>query len=205
VFIVGNGTGDGARNNALTVLKNGRTSIGDIIPQSQLHLAGSPSDWTKHIRLDNDAAGTEYGVILYDGEIKFRNFKAGAGFAFRNSANTTVGSLTSSGALTVTSLTETSDARLKKNITALENPMDALSQLHGYQYQWKEEWRGSQAQTGLLAQEVEQVIPALVREDTQGIKSVNYTGLIPYLVEAVKVLDSQNKELRERLAQLEKR
>lgn len=99
-------------------------------------------------------------------------------------------------------LTQNSDERLKKNITPINKPMETLNQLNGYHYQWKDEWREANTQTGLLAQEVEKVMPELVKEDEKGIKSVNYNGLIPYLLEAVKTLNEENKTMRKEIERL---
>ena len=93
-------------------------------------------------------------------------------------------------------LTQNSDERLKKNITAIENPLDRLQQLSGYHYQWKDDWRDTATQTGLLAQEVEKVMPELVKEDEKGVKSVNYNGLVPYLLEAIKELKAEVEALK---------
>ncbi|MES2776950.1 MAG: tail fiber domain-containing protein [Bacteroidota bacterium] len=101
-------------------------------------------------------------------------------------------------------LTQNSDERLKKNITAIDQPMEALDQLNGYHYNWKDNRRDSAIQTGLLAQEVEKVMPELVKEDEKGIKSVNYNGLIPYLLEAVKELSQENKAMRKEMEKLKK-
>lgn len=92
-------------------------------------------------------------------------------------------------------LSENSDARLKKDITLIRNPAGLLQQLSGYHYYWKDANRDSRLQTGLIAQEVEKVFPELVSQDEKGIKSVNYNGLIPYLLEAVKSLQQQVDEL----------
>lgn len=95
-------------------------------------------------------------------------------------------------------LTQNSDERLKKNITAIENPFDQLQQLSGYHYQWKDDWRDADTQTGLLAQEVEKVMPELVKEDEKGVKSVNYNGLVPYLLEAIKELKAEVDALKKK-------
>ena len=51
---------------------------------------------------------------------------------------------------------------------------------------------GDGRQIGFLAQEVESVLPELVTTDTNGYKSVNYIGVVPILVEAVKTLKKDN-------------
>ena len=50
-------------------------------------------------------------------------------------------------------------------------------------------------QTGLIAQDVEALFPELVKTDEKGFKSLNYTGLIPHLIESVKELRKQNAKL----------
>ena len=86
------------------------------------------------------------------------------------------------------SVSQNSDARLKKDITRLKDPSEKLMTLSGYQYHWKDARLDSNWQTGLLAQEVEKVMPELVTTSNDGTKSVNYTGLIPYLLEEIKLM-----------------
>lgn len=100
------------------------------------------------------------------------------------------------GSIRCTNLTQTSDARLKTNITALNSSLENIMQLNGYNYQWKDTMMDQSLQTGLLAQEVQAVFPELVQKDDKGMLSVNYLGLIPVLVEAVKELKKENDRLR---------
>jgi hypothetical protein len=100
------------------------------------------------------------------------------------------------GSIRCTNLTQTSDARLKTNITALNSSLENIMRLNGYHYQWKDTAMGQSLQTGLLAQEVKAVFPELVQQDEKGILSVNYLGLIPVLVEAVKELKKENDNLK---------
>jgi len=109
------------------------------------------------------------------------------------------------GTVTANGVTLTSDERLKKDIKPLNDVMPQLEHLSGYQYLWKDESRDATLQTGLLAQEVEKVLPQLVKTDEHGMKSMNYIGLIPYLLEAVKVLKQQNETLLKRVESLEEK
>ncbi len=88
-------------------------------------------------------------------------------------------------------LTENSDIRLKRNITPLENSLNLLSQLNGYHYYWKSTTNDQSIQTGLVAQEVQKLFPELVKENEKGELSVNYSGLIPVLIESMKELKKQ--------------
>lgn len=97
-------------------------------------------------------------------------------------------------------LTQNSDQRLKKDIKPISGALKTIEQLNGFYYNWKEEaHRSKERQIGFIAQEVEKVLPELVREDDEGYKSLNYSGIVPVLVEAVKELKKDNDKLRELL------
>jgi hypothetical protein len=83
-------------------------------------------------------------------------------------------------------LTQLSDIRFKKDITPLQNSLLKITQLNGYTYHWKEDNADPALQTGVAAQEVQQLFPELVKENKEGVLSVNYSGLIPILIESVK-------------------
>jgi len=94
-----------------------------------------------------------------------------------------------------------SDIRWKKNISPLEGSLDKVNQLQGVSYDWNleeypdEGFSGSR-QVGLIAQEVETVIPELVHTDDNGYKSVSYEKLTAVLVEALKELKTENEALK---------
>ena len=102
-------------------------------------------------------------------------------------------------------LTQLSDVQLKMNITALEQSLDKLLKLQGVNYHWNEVKPHDieSLQTGFIAQEVEKILPELVNQGSGGYKSVNYIGLIPHLIEALKESDQKVKKLEERLLKLE--
>jgi hypothetical protein len=93
-------------------------------------------------------------------------------------------------------LTQLSDLRFKKDITHLENSLQKIVQLNGYNYYWKDETADNSLQTGVLAQEVQKLFPQLVKEDINGTLSVNYSGLIPVLIESIKEQQQQINELK---------
>jgi len=89
-------------------------------------------------------------------------------------------------------LTQNSDRRLKINITPLENTLEKIEQINGVNYLWKDiKNRGDELQLGVIAQEVQAQYPELVTKDTQGTLSVNYNGLVPVLLEAIKELKTK--------------
>jgi hypothetical protein len=84
----------------------------------------------------------------------------------------------------------TSDARLKMDIAPLEHALDRVLALRGVSFRWRDLPWGP-ANIGLIAQEVEQVFPELVREDADGYRSVAYANLVAVLVESTKAQQVQ--------------
>jgi hypothetical protein len=105
--------------------------------------------------------------------------------------NTAIGTVTDNGYKLYVSgtiyatgnITANSDLTLKKNLTIIDNPTDKLMQLNGYAYQWKS---NDEHQYGVIAQEVEKILPYAVSTGNDGIKGVSYNQIIPVLIEAVK-------------------
>ncbi len=108
------------------------------------------------------------------------------------------------GTLRCTALTETSDVRLKTRISTLRNSLAKISQLRGVSFAWKNNTE-DETEIGLIAQEIEKVVPELVNSDDEGYKSVEYSKLTALLIEAVKELKAENDGLKERIQALEAR
>ncbi len=121
--------------------------------------------------------------------------------SYATGSDTTMLTIDNTGNATLTgNLTLNSDARLKQNIQDIANALAMLSELAGKTYEWKENMgRDTNVHYGLLAQDVEQVIPELVVE-RDGIKSVDYVGVVPVLINAVNELSEQTELQRETLA-----
>ena len=118
---------------------------------------------------------------------------------------TTVGFLTASnifvsGVTTSTDFDSLSDFNLKTNIQQIDDSLAKVIQIRGVTFDWKETNRSS---AGVIAQEVEKVLPELVNGEE--IKTVNYNGVIGALVEAVKELKAENDILKERLDEVYKK
>ena len=94
-----------------------------------------------------------------------------------------------------------SDVALKENITNIPDPLEAIKKLNGVLFDWKKEYidqRGGEdgyfvrkKDVGVIAQEVEKVLPEAVAERPDGIKAVKYDRLTCLLIEAVKKLSAQ--------------
>ena len=98
---------------------------------------------------------------------------------------------TSSGVEVTGDVNSTSDINLKKDIEVVTSATEMLNQLRGVKFTWKE---NDEKSVGVIAQEVEAILPELVRGE-EGNKSVNYSGLIGVLIEAVKELSARVEEL----------
>ncbi|WP_353718121.1 tail fiber domain-containing protein [Dyadobacter sp. 676] len=90
---------------------------------------------------------------------------------------------------------QVSDQRLKKNTVAVTESISKLKGLTGYYYYWIDAKQDQRKQTGLIAQETEKYFPELVVTAKDGYKAVNYIGLIPHLIEAIKELDKKTEEI----------
>ena len=95
-----------------------------------------------------------------------------------------------------------SDARLKANIISLGSTLAKLLQIDGKSYTMKKDENKKQ-KIGVLAQDIEKVFPELVSE-SNGVKSVNYQGLVPVLINALKEQDNKMNEQEARIERLEK-
>lgn len=91
------------------------------------------------------------------------------------------------GSVSADEFTETSDETFKTDIETITHALSLVQKLRGVSFKWISNNENS---IGLIAQEVEQVIPEVVKTDKNGNKSVSYTSLIGVLVEAIKDISS---------------
>jgi len=104
-------------------------------------------------------------------------------------------------------INETSDQRYKKNIFTIENALQKVVSLRGVNYDWrKDEFKEKNfvatSQIGLVAQEVEKIIPQVVTTDVNGYKSLEYSKLVALLIEAVKEQQEKILSLEETVGHL---
>ena len=93
---------------------------------------------------------------------------------------------------------DTSDKRLKNNITPIENCLDKVSKLGAYEFEWDEtkQRRFKGFDTGVIAQEVEEVYPHMVETREDGYKALQYEKLVPLLLGAIKEQQEQIESLK---------
>ena len=98
---------------------------------------------------------------------------------------------------------QSSDKRLKDNLTHILNPIEKVKQINGYEFDWNDKqdiYKGHDV--GVIAQEVEKIMPELVRDNSNGYKAVKYEKLVPLLIESIKDQQKQIDELKKKLEEL---
>ena len=103
--------------------------------------------------------------------------------------------------------TTVSDERLKKNIKVVDGALDKVSKLNGVTFDWK---RDNTASAGLIAQDIEKVLPSAIKEkqltfksdDEEVYKTVEYSQVTALLVEAIKELKEQNESMKAEIEEL---
>lgn len=90
----------------------------------------------------------------------------------------------------------TSDQRLKDNIKPIEDPLSKVLSISGNTYTWNEKSGKDGNDVGVIAQEIQKVIPEAVTERSNGYLAVNYEKIIPLLIEAIKDLKNEINDLK---------
>ena len=98
----------------------------------------------------------------------------------------------STGTLSATNFNSLSDRSKKQNIVHVTEAISTVEQLQGVEFNWVNNGAKS---SGLIAQDIEQVLPHLVETGEDGTKTINYAGLSAYLIEAIKELNTRLKNL----------
>jgi len=186
-----------------TSLSGGTLEIGtadaSIQPYGSFEVAGNNCT----LKLTSESAAAEAVVISMIARPD--SAKVGIGTDTPQEALHVVGNIGLTGE--IVSLTDT---KLKTNIRSIDNAIDIVNKINGVRYNYRvdeypEMKLAERDQIGLLAQDVEEVLPELVFEDSNGIKSVAYIKLTAVLIEAVKELKSENDDLKARIEALEQK
>jgi len=96
-----------------------------------------------------------------------------------------------------------SDERLKDNLQVIQDPLDKVGQISGYEFDWNEEspeWAQERGHDiGVVAQEIQKVHPEIVIERTNGYLGVDYKRIIPLLIESIKELKQEVEDLKKKV------
>ena len=169
---------------------------GNIAGSGWITAAGNVTGYQFVIDGSRDSAVIGYGTAgqgqLIVAKGGTATLKASSGvFEVKGGGAALTGSLTATGTITGTDCIATSDERLKDNISTA--PVGLIDKLHGREWDWTESGKTG---SGVVAQELEEVLPHLVHTDDDGMKAVSYNGLIAYLIEEVKALKAEVETLR---------
>lgn len=99
------------------------------------------------------------------------------------------------GILTAVGFNTVSDHKLKENVVSIKNATEIVKKINAVEFDWKDNKRKS---SGVLAQELEKILPHLVTDPGNGTKSVDYSGLIAYLIQSVKELSDRLDNLEDK-------
>ncbi|KPA09426.1 endosialidase chaperone [Candidatus Magnetomorum sp. HK-1] len=198
-----------------TVYHKGNLGLGALNPNAKLTLVGNGGG----LRLYSGKKGGHFWIGLYtDGEpgssragwlgygsdgtrdFVIRNEKPDGNIYMATNGGDVIlhpkNQLTVYGNIKCNTVLESSDARYKDNLTPIESPLQKLTQLIGWIFNWKtDEFPDKNfpknRQYGFIAQQVETFLPHVVYTDNDGFKSVDYTKIIPVMVEGIKELNNK--------------
>jgi len=155
-------------------------------------IVGDGANWVAE---SGTTARTSLGVGTAN-DVQFNSFGVGT------AASATTGQIRATDDITAF---YSSDSALKENVVNIPDPLEALKKLNGVLFNWKDEWIKKQGgedgyfvrkkDVGVIAQEVEKVLPEAVAQRKDGIKAVKYDRLTCLLIEAVKVLSKKVEDL----------
>ena len=93
----------------------------------------------------------------------------------------------------------TSDERLKDNVTPIGSAIDKINQIGGYEFDWNNSSEHSGHDVGVIAQEIEKVLPEVVVDRDTGYKAVRYEKIVALLIQAIKEQQLQIDELKSKI------
>jgi hypothetical protein len=175
----------------MRISSDGKVGIGcDDSPFNKLHVKGNVyiQSANAHASMQIQTGATDPRLATTSSDIVMYRIGALSGFAN----------------IQCKKLYEKSDRDAKTNIQPLEkNSLEKICRLNGYTFNWKDDESGAK-DVGLIAQEVEKIIPEIVKTaDSTSGKLVSYTSIIPYLIEAIKEQQEKITELEKTIAKLE--
>ena len=190
------------------VFNNGKLGIGHNAPNAPLAFANVTGP---KISLYSGTANAQYGLGVEGYQLQIYSDNVAAKISFGYYAG---GSFTermylnnSTGTLTVNGTNYPSDARYRKQITRVQNPLEKIMAINGVEYfmrtdEFPSKHFDNKLQVGLIAQDVEKVLPQAVQTDQEGYKSVDYAKVVPLLVEGMKEQQKQIDELKKLVEKL---
>jgi len=187
----GNTTINLKNDNTVPSVGNGTITVTQPGTSNQTFTVNQSGNTTIALKNDNTTYTASSGV-----QLSGTNFTADSSVVRTSGTQSIGGSKTFTSDLNVTGnivatgdVTAFSDISLKENIEVIPDALNKLSQLRGVTYNRKD--LKTKRQTGVIAQEVEAVVPEVVYTDEEGIKSVAYGNLVGLLIESIKELKAE--------------
>lgn len=184
------------------LLHNGKLGIGQSSPTTAVHAESSSDENKRAVRVAYNSS--YYGEMVQQGAAGtlFRQY-GGANFKWNSGGTNYMALLTNNlhvaGTLTQNS-SSVSDERFKDNIQTIPSALDKVKALRGVTYTWNKGSKKDQTDYGVVAQEVEKVIPEIVHDTTMPLltndeetvyKTVDYSRLSAVLINAIKELEAK--------------
>ena len=177
-----------------------------------LMVEGSGGDQADKVTINDDAADVDFQVKGDNEDNLFRtdaaNDRVGIGtmtpgVAFHVVGHISGSQISSSGDIVADGdvvAYHSSDERLKDNLQVIEGSLDKIGKINGYEFDWNEKSPGWAQERGhdigVVAQEVQKVVPEIVSERKNGYLGVDYKRIIPLLIESIKELKQEVENLK---------
>ena len=150
--------------------------------------------------ISGSSAGTAQGQFKLNGvDVNAKDLQTTSNVTFAQitgSAALINGAITATGDITAF---HSSDERLKYNITPIKGALDKINQIGGYEFDWNDKSEHTGHDVGVIAQEIEKVLPELVVDRDTGYKAVRYDKIVALLINAIKEQQLQIYELKSKL------
>jgi hypothetical protein len=150
--------------------------------------------------VSGSSAGTAQGQFKLNGvDVNAKDLQTSSNVTFAQitgSAALINGAITATGDITAF---HSSDERLKYNITPIKGALDKINQIGGYEFDWNDKSEHTGHDVGVIAQEIEKVLPELVVDRDTGYKAVRYDKIVALLINAIKEQQLQIYELKSKL------
>ena len=178
-----------ACNTALRLDGNNAATFTGTISNSAFTIPNSIGSAGEVLKVPSSGTTLEWGTVSGGSGLP-------SGMAYSSSILDVTGAIRATGDVTAF---HSSDERLKDNITVIDSALAKVKQLRGVEFDWNDKQDLHKGHDiGVIAQDVEQVAPELVRDREDGYKAVDYPKLTALLIEAVKELELKVKELEDK-------
>ena len=201
---------------AMTIDTSQRVGIGTASPAVDLHILDTGGHSQLRIETDNASSGAylelesttnKYQIYNVGGDLGIDESGVATRFIIKDSTgNVGIGTnspaeklhVVGNGYFTADVVAYySSDKRLKDNIKTIENAVDKVSKIRGVEFDWNNKQDTYQGHDiGVVAQEVEKVLPEITTTRDDGYKAVKYEKIVPLLIEAIKEQQKQIEELK---------